>query len=377
MFRPPRTRSPALREDSMWSGTAVQFPVSQCDAARMPGAEFDLEEGCNGGIGSGSYFTDLLVSGAQESQEFPPNTESPIDSGPAVATKGSQGRTKNFRDEEDRLLVSAWLNVSMDPILGTEQSQTSYWPRVYDYFHANKSFDSDRSQSSLMNWSAIQHDVNIFCGCVTRSGATISDKCKCLYTLQGRRQEEDKKNRKFASMHCWRILKDSPKWMERRKQFRASKPASNKKQKTKPNSSPSSAALGLSTGASGGDDGVAQDASKRPDGKKTEKKKLRQRATIEALDYLVAKMKEVDAEKELKKQERCDKAFALHEERIKLEREKFDYQREQEMRNKAFALEEEKMKLEREKFDFQREQEEERILSLDLQQYDLQAEAIL
>ncbi|KAL6851494.1 hypothetical protein ACP4OV_020427 [Aristida adscensionis] len=361
MFRPPRPRSPAVGEASTWSGTTVQLPFSQCDGGRMPGAEFDLEEGCNGGIGSGTYFTDLLVSGAQESQDFSPNTESPIDSGHGAATKGSQGRTKNFRDEEDRLLVSAWLNVSMDPILGTEQSQTSYWARIYEYFHANKSFESDRSQSSLMNrWSAIQHDVNIFCGCVTRiedrnqSGATISDKLAHTCTLF---KEEDKKNRKFAFMHCWRILKDSPKWMERRKLFRSSKTASNKKQKTKPTSSPSSAAPGLSTGAASGDDGVAQDASKRPDGKKTEKKRLRQRATIEALDYLVAKMKEVDAEKELKKQERCDKAFALQEEKIKLE---------QETRNKAFALEEEKMKLEREKFDFQREQEEERILSLDL-----------
>jgi hypothetical protein len=34
--------------------------------------------------------------------------------------------------------------------------------------------------------------------------------------------------------------------------------------------------------------------------------------------------------------------------------------------NKAFALQEEKIKLEREKFEFQRELEEERILSLDL-----------
>jgi hypothetical protein len=53
----------------------------------------------------------------------------------------------------------------------------------------------------------------------------------------------------------------------------------------------------------------------------------------------VAKLKEADAQNDLKNEERC---------------------------NKAFALQEEKIKLEREKFEFQREQEEERILSLDL-----------
>jgi len=55
----------------------------------------------------------------------------------------------------------------------------------------------------------------------------------------------------------------------------------------------------------------------RPTGKK-EKDKLRQRSSIEALDYLLAKKKDADVEKELKKQERelkkegrCQKALAL------------------------------------------------------------------
>ena len=42
----------------------------------------------------------------------------------------------------------------------------------------------------------------------------------------------------------------------------------------------------------------------------------------------MAKKKEADVEKDLKKEERCNKAFALQEERIKLEREKFEFQRE-------------------------------------------------
>ncbi|KAF8690681.1 hypothetical protein HU200_041054 [Digitaria exilis] len=152
---------------------------------------------------------------------------------------------------------------------------------------------------------------------------------------------EDKKHRKFVLIHCWRILKDKPKWMERRKQLAATNTGSNKKQKTKANSSPSSAALvpapltvGVDATAAAG-----EDPSKRPDGKKTEKKMLRQRSTIEALDYLVAKMKQTDDAKECKKEQRC---------------------------NKLMALQEEKIKLEREKFEFQRDMEDERILSLDL-----------
>jgi hypothetical protein len=41
---------------------------------------------------------------------------------------------------------------------------------------------------------------------------------------------------------------------------------------------------------------------------------------MKAMDFLVAKRKEGDAEKELKKDERCRKGFALQEERIRIKR---------------------------------------------------------
>ncbi|XP_039825664.1 uncharacterized protein LOC120687706 isoform X2 [Panicum virgatum] len=134
---------------------------------------------------------------------------------------------------------------------------------------------------------------------------------------------EDKKNKKFTLMHCWNILKDQPKRIERRKEIGCAKKMSNKKQKTTANSSPLSVEPAAPVG--GGSD--AQPAG-RPDGKKKEKQKLRQGRTIEAVDYLMAKKKEADLEKELKKEERCNRAFALQEERIKLERVKFEFKRE-------------------------------------------------
>ncbi|PAN27625.1 hypothetical protein PAHAL_5G093300 [Panicum hallii] len=41
----------------------------------------------------------------------------------------------------------------------------------------------------------------------------------------------------------------------------------------------------------------------------------------------MAKKKEADLEKELKKEERCNKVFAFQEERIKLGKEKFEFER--------------------------------------------------
>ena len=170
----------------------------------------------------------------------------------------------------------------------------------------------------------------------------------CFFNLQQANalrmfKAEDKQHRNFPYMHCWKILKDQPKWMNRSNQSGTQKLAS-KKQKTTANSSPATAAQLVVT-TNGDDSQAAMPTLDRPTGKKKEKDKLRQRSSIEALDYLLAKKKEADTEKDLKKEERCKKAFALQEERIRIE--------------------EERIRIEKEKFEFKRNLEEERIMNVD------------
>ena len=146
-------------------------------------------------------------------------------------------------------------------------------------------------------------------------------------------KSEDKQHQNFPYLHCWEKLKDKAKWKNRSNQ---SGTTSRKKQKTTANSSPVAAAQLVVT-ANGEESQAAMPTVDRPTGKKKEKDKLRQRSSIEALDYLLAKKKDADVEKELKKQERelkkeerCQKALALQEERIKLDKEKFDFERDRE-----------------------------------------------
>jgi hypothetical protein len=136
---------------------------------------------------------------------------------------------------------------------------------------------------------------------------------------------EDPKDSKFSYLHWWKILKDKPKWMDRRKEIGSAKKSANKKQKTTTNSSPASVANAIVVDAPvrGADH---DEPSCRPNGKK-EKQKLWQRSTMEVEDYLIAKKKDSNLEKDLKKAKRCNKAFALQEERIKLDKEKFVFQR--------------------------------------------------
>ncbi|WVZ75696.1 hypothetical protein U9M48_023731 [Paspalum notatum var. saurae] len=85
------------------------------------------------------------------------------------SSRPNQKRSKNFNEKEDSMIVLAWLNISMDPVYGTNQTHGTFWKRVYDFYHKHKDFPSERSQSSISHrWAYIQENVNKFCGCLSR-----------------------------------------------------------------------------------------------------------------------------------------------------------------------------------------------------------------
>jgi hypothetical protein len=137
---------------------------------------------------SGRPLTDMIMEGFAPggvSNNIPPHNEEEARNEVPEAVKGNKRRSKNFTLKEDEMLVSAWLNVSLDPVRGANQSKDTYWKRIHDYFHSKKDFESDRTQSSLMSrWSSILHDCNIFAGCVSKvearnqSGASVDDKVR-------------------------------------------------------------------------------------------------------------------------------------------------------------------------------------------------------
>ena len=65
-------------------------------------------------------------------------------------------RGSSFSVDEDKLLVSAWLNISLDAVQANEQKQIAFWRRVHAYFHTYKNFNCDHTQISLSHrWSVI------------------------------------------------------------------------------------------------------------------------------------------------------------------------------------------------------------------------------
>ena len=60
-------------------------------------------------------------------EQFPSETQ--LES---IANKPTWGI--KFTVEEDLLIVSAWLNTSMDPITRNQQKHNFYWEKIYKYF---------------------------------------------------------------------------------------------------------------------------------------------------------------------------------------------------------------------------------------------------
>jgi hypothetical protein len=117
----------------------------------------------------GGYYTSLLSQDVADdfvSDDYVLVDNEAVQS-PVLNEMSSQAtkrcRSKNFSEEEDTLLVSAYLNVSKDPITGRDKKDGTFWERVWKYFHKNRTFELDRNWSSLKHrWGIIQKEVNIF-----------------------------------------------------------------------------------------------------------------------------------------------------------------------------------------------------------------------
>jgi hypothetical protein len=120
------------------------------------------------------------LSGSQAPAPVVQSEDAPTE----VAAAG--GRGQSYSMKEDLLLVSTWLNVSMEPVVGSNQSLGAFWHRIESYFHDNKDFPSTRNKKSLQGrWAFINGMVQKFCGHYARamrsrrSGTTEGETVRC------------------------------------------------------------------------------------------------------------------------------------------------------------------------------------------------------
>ena len=111
--------------------------------------------------------TDLLMNDTDlydDTIQSNPTLLAPVQNGVVLRLKKSQ-RTKNFSVEEDKLIVSAWLNTSKDAITGNEQQGGAFWQRILQYFELHGGNHGECSQSSIKSrWSDINTKCSKFVG---------------------------------------------------------------------------------------------------------------------------------------------------------------------------------------------------------------------
>ncbi|WVZ78110.1 hypothetical protein U9M48_025873 [Paspalum notatum var. saurae] len=140
-------------------------------------------------------------------------------------TKAGKGKNVSrrgggFNKEEDAIICSAFLNVSKDPITGVNQSSGGYYKRMHEFFEAHKPQGSNRSQLAVQSrWGTIQKAVNRFCG----FKALVDRRAESGKNEQDRKLFEEKEP--WGFMHCWRILRDEPKWNDRVLELNNTQPA--------------------------------------------------------------------------------------------------------------------------------------------------------
>ncbi|KAF8748336.1 hypothetical protein HU200_012940 [Digitaria exilis] len=61
----------------------------------------------------------------------------------------SKGRGGNYNHNEDIQLCWSWIAITFDPRTGADQSKGTYWNRIAEHYHENRTFTSDRNATSL------------------------------------------------------------------------------------------------------------------------------------------------------------------------------------------------------------------------------------
>ncbi|XP_047331141.1 glutathione S-transferase T3-like [Impatiens glandulifera] len=128
-------------------------------------------------------------------------------------------RTKNFSPEEDLVLVSAWLNTSIDPIIGTDQTNIQYWRKVGSYYKAaieNTKYGPRTDKSLTNRWSTIQQAVNKFYGYYTqREGSLRKSGDTGIDVLQDAKKiYHEIQKTSFRLENYWNKLRFNAKWIE-------------------------------------------------------------------------------------------------------------------------------------------------------------------
>jgi len=109
-----------------------------------------------------------------------------------------------------------WINVSTDPITGTDQKKSGFWTKVALAFNQAAPTESAKKPAKTLNsrWNRAAPLVSKFTGSVGEayrdkpSGTNEDDVIQRAHDIY-----EFRMGKRFNLMHWWHLLKDQPKCM--------------------------------------------------------------------------------------------------------------------------------------------------------------------
>lgn len=125
---------------------------------------------------------------------------------------------KKWTALEDEALARSYMQISEDPINGTDQKSTTFLESITNRFSelVGRMDIEDRTIHAMKNrWTIISHDVSQFTGCIAQikarneSGKSNQDLIEDAMLLF---QELSPNKQRFSFFSCWSVLKDCPKF---------------------------------------------------------------------------------------------------------------------------------------------------------------------
>ncbi|KAL6843208.1 hypothetical protein ACP4OV_026921 [Aristida adscensionis] len=197
----------------------VRFPIWSLDGPRQ---SIYIQRSIRASL---SGYVSLLQNG----QTSLPVSDSP--KGPDFAASGSKDKTViniddgdvvrtekrlSWMPDEDVRLVSAWLFHSNEPINGNGKKNDQYWGDVHVDYNNTTPPNRKRKVKHLRDrWQKIKRWVGFFCGS-WKKATTIYVSGQSDDQLREKALQfylDDYKEGPFTVMHCWKIMKDEPKWL--------------------------------------------------------------------------------------------------------------------------------------------------------------------
>ena len=138
--------------------------------------------------------------------------ESPVEAGVEPTIK----ERRKWTTQDDKILISAWLNTSKDAVVSNDQKAQNFWKRILDYYNASPLLVGTlprELRQCKQRWARINEQVSKFVGCYDaalreqRSGQNDDDVMKAAHD-----NFSDAYGYKFNLEHGWRELRNDQKW---------------------------------------------------------------------------------------------------------------------------------------------------------------------